>query len=119
MPRKRPGRIRAEQQLRPRSLTYRPIITGLSSPALAEVARVEQSRNYLWPGVTAVAVRRWQGFVHNPYRRLWIHDDGCGVWECCGNPLEAREFLEAVILGMSRRRARELRHLVDELDDMY
>jgi hypothetical protein len=120
MPRRRPGRVRAEQQPR-HQLTYRPFIAGLSSPALAEVARVETCRNYLWVGVTADAIKIWRGFVQNPYRRLWIdyEDGGCGVWQCCSNPSEAREILEAVILGMSRRRARELRSLVDQLDDLY
>ncbi|AYG85303.1 hypothetical protein DWB77_07520 [Streptomyces hundungensis] len=98
-----------------------PPIAGLSPPALAEVARVERNRNYLWPGVTAESVRIRRGFVRDPYRNLWseYEDGGCGVWECCGSPFEAREFLDAVIHGMSRRRARELRFLVDQLDNSY
>lgn len=120
MPRRRPGRVRAEQRPRP-LLTKQVSIVGLSAPALAEVARVERSRNYLWPGVTAESMRIWRRFVQNPYRNLWIEyeDGGCGVWVCCGSPFEAREFLDAVIHGMSRRRAPELRFLVDRLDNSY
>ncbi|MFF3767567.1 hypothetical protein ACFYYR_26290 [Streptomyces sp. NPDC001922] len=120
MPRNRPGQVRARQ--RPRTpLTRRPVIAGLSSAALAEVARVEHSRNHLWAGVTADALAMWGAFVRRPYHRLWTpHEDGaCGIWECCGNPYEAREFLESVILGMYRRRARELRAVVDRLDTLY
>lgn len=96
-------------------------IAGLSAPARAEVARVERSRNYLWPGVTAESVRIWRGFVQDPYRNLWseYENGGGGVWESCGSPFEAREFLDALIHGMSRRRARELRLLVDQLDNSY
>ncbi|TQK42340.1 hypothetical protein FBY35_3730 [Streptomyces sp. SLBN-118] len=120
MSRKRPGQVRAGQHLRDH-LTYRPRIRGLSSAAHAEVARVETSRNHLYVGYTADAVRMWRNLVHNPYRRLWVEyeHDGCGVWQCCGSPFEARTLLEAVIVGMSRRRARELRSLVDQLDDLY
>ncbi|MER5689682.1 hypothetical protein [Streptomyces sp. NPDC002205] len=120
MPRKRPGQVRAGQHLRDQ-LTYRPRIRGLSSAAHAEVSRVETSRNYLHVGDTADAVRMWRDLVHNPYRRLWIEyeDGGCGVWQCCGSPFKARKLLEAVILGMSRLRARELRSVVDQLDELY
>jgi hypothetical protein len=111
--------VRAERRLRPRPGDHRPVIPGLSAPALAEVARAELTRNYLWPGVTTVAVRRWRAFVRSRPRRLWDGDTGCGEWECCGSPWEAREFLEGVIRTMSRRRARELRRLVGELDDLY
>ncbi|MEU8763923.1 hypothetical protein [Streptomyces sp. NPDC048659] len=85
------------------------------------MARVEHSRNYLWPGVTAESLRMWREFVRGPYRNLWreYEGGGCGVWECCGNPFEAREFPDAVMRGMSRRRARELRLLVGRLDDAY
>ncbi|MGW0754657.1 hypothetical protein [Streptomyces sp. NPDC002587] len=40
-------------------------------------------------------MRIWRGFVRDPYRNPWseYEDGGCGVWECCGNPFEAREFL--------------------------
>ncbi|MEO3978040.1 hypothetical protein [Streptomyces sp. CAU 1734] len=120
MPRRRPGRVRAEQWQR-HPLTHRVTITGLSAPARAEVARVERSRNFLWPGVTADSLRLWKEFVRQPYRKLWseYENGSCGIWECCGNPFEAREFLDAVVHGMSRRRARELRLLVDRLDDSY
>ena len=57
--------------------------------------------------------------MHNPYRRLWIDDDGCGVWECCGNPFEARELLGFVAQALPRKSARELRERLEALDALY
>lgn len=95
-------------------------INGLSSRALSEISYLERTRRYLWPGSTEVALRMWRGFVHSPYRRLWVdNDSGCGIWECCGAPWEARQMLEAVMLNLSRRRARELHRLIDPLDELY
>ncbi|WP_059006854.1 hypothetical protein [Streptomyces specialis] len=119
MPRRRPGRVRGEQRLRLRD-ERPPGLAVLSPAACAEISRIERRRNYLWPGVTATALRHWRGFVHDPSHRLRVDDDGgCGVWECCGDPFEARDFLEAVMLAMSRPRRRELRAVVDRLDDLY
>ncbi|WP_228562557.1 hypothetical protein [Catenulispora rubra] len=67
----------------------------------------------------AAALRIWRGFVRWRYRRLWVDTDGCGIFECCGSPWEAREILERVMTSMSERSARELRRLVDRLDAMY
>lgn len=95
-------------------------IRGLSPAALAEIARIERWRNHLWPGVTGESLARWRHFVHQPGRRLWDRrQDGCGVWACCGDPWSAREYLGAVMSAMSRRRARELRALVRELDEHF
>ncbi|GAA3195644.1 MULTISPECIES: hypothetical protein [Streptomyces] len=69
--------------------------------------------------MTAAALLLWRDFVRDPARRLWTEDSGCGEWGCCGSPLEARAFLEGVLRGMSRRRSRELRAVVDALDDAY
>lgn len=97
------------------------MIDGVSPYALAVIARLEWTRDDLWPGKVATALRMWRGFVRSPYRRLWLDypDSGCGIFECCGSPREARETLEVVIAAMSERSSRELRRLVDRLDEMY
>jgi hypothetical protein len=121
MPRRRPAQVRTGQPRRPRPHDATSAIDDLSPRALSEISRLERTRGYLWPGSTAVALRMWRGFVHNPYRRLWVdnNDGGCGIWECCGAPWEARQMLEAVMLNLSRQRAREFRQLIDPLDELY
>jgi hypothetical protein len=97
------------------------VVRGLSPYALAVIARLEWTRDGLWPGKVSAALRMWRNFVRRPYRRLWVdyRDGGCGVFECCGSPWEAREILEVVMTTMSERGSRELRRIVDRLDELY
>ncbi|WP_218004769.1 hypothetical protein [Microtetraspora niveoalba] len=120
MPRRRPGHVRTGLARRSRTQDGTRIIPGLSRAALAEVRRIEREKKYLWPGSVGSSFIRWRSFVHDPGRRLWDDEsDGCTEWACCGDPWQAREQLEAVISGMSRRKARELRGLVEALDGRY
>ncbi|MFG2140845.1 hypothetical protein [Streptomyces sp. NPDC048650] len=121
MPRRRPGRVRTELPRRRRMHDDITMIPGLSAAALAEVRRIEHRKKYLWPGAIGQAMVRWRSFVHQPNRRLWEYDEsgGCTEWACCGDPWQARDHLEAVLPAMSRRRARELRSLVEALDRRY
>ncbi|WP_129841989.1 hypothetical protein [Streptomyces sp. RFCAC02] len=121
MPRNRPGRLRAEQPRASRHGQGRePRIAGLTSAAHAEIRHIERTRGHLAPGDTATALRLWREFVHDPrHRFLDTEARGCTIWECCGDPYQARDSLEAVILAMSRRRGRELRRLIDALDDLW
>ncbi|MFD7910771.1 hypothetical protein ACFV30_08575 [Streptomyces sp. NPDC059752] len=118
MPRRRPGRIRAGIPDRRRPHSSRPAIDRLSPRALSEIVRLERTRNYLQPGDIGTALRLWKDYVHRPERELW-HDDEFGSVHgyCCGNPLEARALLDGVIRAMSHRGARELRKVIEELDD--
>ncbi len=119
MPRRRPGEVRAGLRLRRRPPRIS-VIRGLSPYALAVIARLEWTRDDLWPGKVSAALRKWRYFVRNPYRRLWVDNpDGCGVFECCGSPWEARDLLESVMSAMSERSCRDLRRVVDRLDHMY
>lgn len=120
MPRRPPKAVRASllrRQQQPDSASF---IRGLSGRALYDVGRLERTRGYLWPGRTERALRMWQHFVSLPERRLWVDNEGgCGVWECCGEPREARDVLEGVMLALPKRSARELRELIRESDDRY
>ncbi|WP_406865089.1 hypothetical protein ABZO31_33460 [Streptomyces sp. HUAS MG47] len=63
------------------------------------------------------AVRLWMDDVHRPERRLWDdYEWGNAHWYCCGDPLEARVLLGAVMQAMSPRTARELRRIVHRSD---
>ncbi|ROQ26159.1 hypothetical protein EDD98_5771 [Streptomyces sp. PanSC19] len=117
MPRRRPGRIRADAPGGHRTTGARLVIDGLSSRALSEIIRLERTRNYLQPGDVSAAVRLWRDYVHQPERALW-HDYEWGNvhWYCCGNPLEARALLDTVMQAISPRSARELRKIVSRSD---
>ncbi|EME64572.1 hypothetical protein H074_01512 [Amycolatopsis decaplanina DSM 44594] len=85
------------------------------SPALAAgIAPLERSRSYLGPGATWTALRLWREFAADPYRRLRVETEGCGVWESCGDPWEARKMLEGVLLALPLRVAKELRGHIDD-----
>lgn len=117
MPRRRPGRIRAEVPDRQQPQHSSLAIDRLSPRALSEIVRLERTRNYLQPGDTSAALRLWRDYVHRPERELW-HDDEFGNvhWYCCGNPVESRALIDGVIRAMSPRGARELRKIIEELD---
>ncbi|AUI64691.1 hypothetical protein [Amycolatopsis sp. BJA-103] len=90
------------------------------SPALAaEISRLERTRNYLGAGATRTALRLWQEVTADPYRRLRVDSKGCGVWECCGDPLEAREMLEGVLLALPARLTPEFQAYLRRIDEQW
>ncbi len=94
--------------------------SGFSPRLRADVDELEHDRNYLWPTAVESSFRRWAHSVREPYRRLWDRGvDGCGVWNCCGDPYEARELLDFVARALPRKSARELRERLEPLDDLY
>ncbi|KOG89259.1 hypothetical protein [Streptomyces varsoviensis] len=127
MPRSRPGHVRADTTGRPATQHAGPVIDGLSARALSEVAGLERTRNYLYPGDVGRAVALWKEFVHRPERELWRdydrhwHDDDWLrlEWACCGSPLEARQLLDTVARAMSHDGARELRKIISRLDAFW
>lgn len=116
MPRRRPSQLRAERRLRPQR-------HGLSEPGLARgsstlagaVARLERDR--LWSGAVAQALQRWSRVAHRP---ALAFSGGCGCPLC--NPIytaDERAVLELALHALPSRAARELRDLVDPLDELY
>ncbi|WP_256227087.1 hypothetical protein [Streptomyces sp. PAN_FS17] len=92
----------------------------MSSRALSEICRLERTRNYLQPGDVSKAVRMWKDYVQRPERQLWQDYEWGNVhWYCCGNPLEARALLDAVMQAISPRNARELRKVVGRMDAVW
>jgi len=112
MPRKSPARLRADTPPRP----VEPI-PGLSARAQAEIARLEHDR--LSPGAAAQALRIWARFVRSPMHRLWAPRFGCGVPECCPDPVEVRGTLHAVAHALPPKDARIFRAWVAELDELW
>ncbi|MDX3059734.1 hypothetical protein PV394_32155 [Streptomyces sp. NE06-03E] len=115
MPRNRPGHRRRALLRRPSGANT--VVDGLSARTLAEIARLELSRNYLSPGEVSAAVWTWKAHMRQPLRVLWREDEPGGTHgDCCGDPREARELLGTVTRALSPRAARELRRVVSRLD---
>ncbi|MFJ8082913.1 hypothetical protein ACIQ6Y_20170 [Streptomyces sp. NPDC096205] len=96
------------------------VVDGLSLRTLAEIGRLERSRNYLQPGDVSAALLMWKDYVHRPERELW-HDYEWGNvhWYCCGDPLEARALLDTVVQALSPRSARRLRQIISRSDAIW
>ncbi|MFJ6851382.1 hypothetical protein ACIQM3_12710 [Streptomyces sp. NPDC091271] len=117
MPRSRSGHLRRGRAYRRRPDGTSTVIDGLSSRTLAEITRLELSRNYLAPGEVSEAVRTWKRHRRQSLRVLWRdHELGDTHWDCCGDPLEARELLDTVMGALSPSGARELRRVVSRID---
>ncbi|WP_212998343.1 hypothetical protein [Winogradskya consettensis] len=86
----------------------------MSGRANAAVRAVE-GRRWL-PGVVAAAVGVWSWHVHGSRRRLrpWEAEHTC---VCCGVD-QARNCLSEAIATLPAHAARELRTLVDRLDEV-
>ena len=111
MPRRRP--LKARQLIWLPAYRYS-VVRGMSSRLLADIRRLEESRPDLWPCAIESSLRLWTGYLRNPYRHLLDLDSdaNCGVYECCGNPLEARHLLSKVMSALPGPSAKELRRFV-------
>lgn len=79
------------------------------------VARLERDR--LWPGAVAAALRQWSKVAHQP---ALASLGGCSCPLC--NPFymnDERDVLELALHALPRTAARELRALVEPLDELY
>ncbi len=119
MPRKRPGRLRT---LHPRALRPGdtiPQVDRVSASTLRAIAELERTR--LRAGAIAESVRRWAVFVRSPAREL----DDCAPEPCpCPNcqrrdPVVCRAELRTALHALPTTAARELRTLVQPLDETY
>lgn len=79
------------------------------------ISRLERER--LWEGAVAQALRRWSQLAHSPRRAF---SDGCGCPLCDPfSTTEVRAVLELALHALPSRAARELRVLVEPLDDLF
>lgn len=96
------------------------VLKGFSGRFIADLGRLERTRNYLWPGDVELALSRWTAWVRSPSRKCWL-DQTPWEWDHYPNedPFRAREVLGAVACALPRKSARELRKRLDELDALY
>ncbi|MGW0580590.1 hypothetical protein ACWD25_32640 [Streptomyces sp. NPDC002920] len=117
MPRSRPSRLRAARPVRRHRSSARrePGLPRASSTLAAAVVLLEHRR--LWPGAVAQALRQWSRHARRPGLAL---SGGCGCPLC--DPLsstEERAVLELALRALPPRPARELRLLVQPLDELF
>jgi hypothetical protein len=123
MPRRRPGRLRAETTIprRPRTPALPPKgIKGLSRRTAEQIAWLEHRSPHLSLAKTHQALWVWRHFVRTHQHRSWIPPDGngCGVWGCCFQPRHARKILYGVAHDLGGMPGRELRTLLRRLDGL-
>ena len=117
MPRRRPSELRVERR-RSQRLQCEVAEPGLargSGKLAGAVARLE--RDQLWLGAVAAALRQWSRVAHRPGLAV---AGGCGCPLC--NPFymnDERAVLELALHALPHGAARELRALVEPLDELY
>lgn len=121
MPRRRPARLRAHLPIRqgPGPLVRQ--ISRVSASTSRAIAELERAR--LQPGDIAGALDGWARFVRGPRRSL--NDDAypselCPCSSCQrDHPVELRQTLHTALHALPTKAARELRALVQPLDETY
>lgn len=123
MPRERPGALRAEQRSPRAWVSPLPArIGGLTARTVFAIQRIEVlAGDYLFPGATDRALRRYREFLEPPGRKpLYPQDAECSCRGCSFDDVRhARDVLEAVLLKLPSRARTELARLVAPLDTLY
>lgn len=117
MPRRRPAQLRVDyRRLEPerRGGSRRGLARG-SGKLAAAIARLERER--LWSGAVIEALRWWSKVAHRPGLAV---SGGCGCPMCIPFYVnDERAVLELALHVLPLRSARELRALVEPLDELY
>lgn len=90
----------------------------LSRPGRIAIADLEDRK--FSPCAVAFSLRWWSCFVHEPYHRL--HDPrykGCGIFECCPDPVEVRYILDVACRVLPKRDAQAFRRRLADLDAQW
>jgi hypothetical protein len=114
--RRPPARLRADTP--PPGPRERIVAPDWLSPAGA-AALAAFDRDRWWPVGLRPALAHWEGFLRNPYHRLWEPAFGCGEPGCCPDPAEWRAYLVALATVLPPRDARHLRRVLAELDERW
>jgi hypothetical protein len=117
MPRSRPASLRLEQRIAALRSNRHERVDGLSPHGRRIVDRLEVDRR--WPGSTAAAFRHYRRWLDDPSHRLWDNRYGCGVAECCPDPVELREWLGTVAHHLRARDRRSFQTRLDDLDALW
>jgi hypothetical protein len=112
MPRRRPDQVGAVRRHKMPPGQTVSVVTGVSARTQSDISRFEDTR--LSPGEVAAAVAGWARMVRAPVRRLVV-SGGCEVYGCCDH----RRTLEQALRVLPPRSGRELRCVVQPLDEIY
>ncbi|HEX6357615.1 hypothetical protein [Actinophytocola sp.] len=116
MPRRRPAQLRAAQPIEPRPGRKILQISGVSAATRRAIAELERTRLAL--GDIADALDAWARFVRGPARTITDYEP---EYDCCQShdPVVQRRTLLRALHALPTEAARELRALVQPLDDLY
>jgi hypothetical protein len=116
MPRRRPSQVRAAQPIRRRPGQKIRQVSGVSAATLRAIAELEHTRPR--PGDIAEALDAWAGFVRGPTRAITGYTP---EYDCCRwhDPVVHRELLHMALHALPTKAARELRALIQPLDETY
>lgn len=120
MARKSPGALRVTRAPRPKHARHgsRPArsateVDGVSRRTQSAISRIEA--RHLSPGAVGRALRSYRRLLRRPGRYLSLSSGGC---PCCDD-IEPREDLATALRALPPRAHRELRRLVDPLDEEF
>lgn len=104
----------------PRRHPQRPVRLDGTLPGASRRLQAALARSGIGSVTSSYLV--WSKFVHDPRHRALWYDDAAYLTEHrygLEDPERAREWLERAICTLPRRSSRELRKLVDRLDDLF
>jgi len=116
MARRSPAAVRAALPLRARPDVTLSVVDGLTARAVSQIQVLE--RSLLGPGSVARALAQWKQTVHRRDVSALLEEV---VWHgcpCC-DPTEAREVLQQALALLEPRARRELRAIVEPLDNFF
>ncbi|USX49392.1 hypothetical protein [Lentzea sp. HUAS12] len=94
------------------------VLKGLSGRLVADLERLERSRDHFYQGAVTSALRTWTAWQRSPASNHWPDGPQDHDLYPDHDPFHAREVLEAAAHALPRRTARELRERLRELDDI-
>lgn len=108
MPRRRPTQVRQRRRL-----------PGTSPSTLRALSEFERVR--LWPGAIGEALNGWTRFVRGPLAALDAYEPAVCLDQACQwkDPAVLRETLGTALHALPTRASRELRALIQPLDETY
>lgn len=89
-------------------------VSAATSRAIREFERARSD-----PGLVAQSLRTWSRFVHGPARAIVADLRYTDDWHDADDPFTARCMLRTALTAMPRKAARELRTLLEPLDERY
>jgi len=96
---------------------------GLDLPWLTrpgKIAIADLERRKLGSCDVARSLRWWTYFIKNPYHRLYdLRYEGCGIFECCPDPVEVRYILDVACHVLPITDAKEFRRRLVAIDEHW